>query len=243
MYFKLKPNIICILMVLLVSSQWTFNTMIVQASGTSGYRNGTMYNEYIEYATLANGTYSIGTTGGDPSSSSDDNKPLLYGHPTNPTSYTTLRIDSSNYIFNPNLTPVVDELNLSSTSEYTIGSVKFKQIVTIVDNTSTGRRDTVQIKYIAQNTDVSLSHNVGLRIMMDINIAGNDLAPIRVPGIGIVKNELELNEDNVPSYWQAFDSSTNPNVITQGTLIKNEDGRPNKVQFVNYSSISKSRFL
>jgi len=109
-----------------------------------------------------------------------------------------------------------------------------------VDNTSTGRRDTVQIKYIAQNNDVSLSHNVGLRIMMDIDIAGIDDAPIRVPGIGIVKNELELNEDNVPSYWQAFDSPTNPSVIAQGTLIKNEAGRPNKVQFVNFSSISMS---
>lgn len=51
-----------------------------------------IYNEYLEIICVE-GNYSLGTTGGAPESSTDDNKKMLFGYPGSGTSYTTIQID------------------------------------------------------------------------------------------------------------------------------------------------------
>lgn len=53
-------------------------------------KNNTLIaNDYIEFNTASNGHYTIGTIGGNPNSSTDDNKKMLFGHPGGGTSKTT----------------------------------------------------------------------------------------------------------------------------------------------------------
>lgn len=54
-------------------------------------KNNTLIaNDYIEFNTASNGHYTIGTIGGNPNSSTDDNKKMLFGHPGGGTSKTTM---------------------------------------------------------------------------------------------------------------------------------------------------------
>ncbi len=205
---------------------------------TGGYANGKMYNDFIEYAVASsgsnNGRFTVGTTGGNPDNPNDNYKIMLYGHSSPSTSYTTIRVDGSNYIYDPRTQyPVPDVSDLSNTSEYTVKNLSVKQIISIVPNTSTQRSDVVQIKYVARNND-TVNHDIGIRVMLDTMLGNNDAAPFRIPGIGSVTTELELAGDEIPEYWQAFDSLTYPAIISQGTLLRNTNNSPDKVQFTNW---------
>lgn len=204
---------------------------------TLGYSNGLMYNSYIEYYVRSNGRFTIGTTGGDPDNPNDNYKKLTYGHPGSSTSYTTMKIDGSNYIYYPNTqAPTPNEPNLTSTSESRMNNVSVKQELSIVKNTSTERDDVVQIKYIVKNND-TINHNAGVRIMLDTMLGGNDGAPFRIPGIGSVTKELELTGNNIPEYWQAFDNLLNPSVVSNGSLLRAVRNQPDKVQFAYWPYI------
>jgi hypothetical protein len=65
-----------------------------------------MSNEFIEYAVASNGRYTMGTTGGNPGNPNDNYKKMLYGHPSPSTSYTTIRLDNTNYLFNASSQPM-----------------------------------------------------------------------------------------------------------------------------------------
>ncbi|MGB8956721.1 MAG: hypothetical protein WCC10_15195, partial [Tumebacillaceae bacterium] len=66
------------------------------------YANGRVYNDFLEYAVAGNGRFTIGTTGGNPSSSSDNYQRLIYGHPSPGTSYSTVVVDGGVYYYSPN---------------------------------------------------------------------------------------------------------------------------------------------
>ena len=79
----------------------------------------------------------------------------------------------------------------------------------------TGRADTGMYKYTVTNVG-GTSHSVGIRIMVDTMVAGNDGAPFRVPGVGDVWRESEFASGNMPQYWQAFESLTDTRYVAQG---------------------------
>ncbi|WP_438448068.1 DUF6531 domain-containing protein [Gorillibacterium sp. sgz5001074] len=193
-----------------------------------------MSNESIEYAVASNGRFTMGTTGGNPANPNDNGMNMLYGHPSPSTSYTTIRLDGTNVVFSG--TPRFDQNGMTSTAELQNGDVSIKQVLSLVKNGATDREDTVQIKYILTNKG-SASHSAGVRVMLDTMLGGNDAAPFRIPGIGAVTNELELTGDHVPEYWQAFDSLTNPSVISQGTLTGSSVNKPDKIQFTNWRRV------
>lgn len=210
--------------------------MRLNVSGASGNK---VYNDFLEFALANNGRFTIGTTGGNPDNPNDNYKKMLYGHPSPSTSFSTIKVDGSNYIFNTQ-TIESDESDLSTRATQNINGVDVVQELKIVANSSTGKADTVQIKYTATNQS-STAHTVGTRIMMDTMLGNNDAAPFMVPGNGAVTTELELTGDDIPDYWQAFDSLTNPSVIAQGTLLRTEN-KPDKVQFSNWSRVYNSEW-
>lgn len=103
-------------------------------------------------------------------------------------------------------------------------------------NTATEREDIVEVKYIIKNEGTA-SANAGVRIMMDTQLGENDAAPFRVPGVGSVTFEREYTGSSIPPYWQAFDSLTSPQVISQGTLLRSSLNKPDKVQFTNWRRV------
>lgn len=199
--------------------------------------NNALSNEFIEaVVNQSNGRFSIGTTGGNPDLSSDDGKILLYGHPNPGTSYTTVNIDGNIYIYGDTgffTEPYYD--GNSNISEIKIGDISVKQIISLVENTSTRRNDIVEIKYIVRN-DGENESNLGLRIMMDTMLGYNDAAPFRIPIIGDVTTEMEFEGDEIPQYWQAFDNLSEPSVVSYGNFISGAI-KPSKVQFTNWRGV------
>lgn len=197
-------------------------------------------NDYLEVALdIANGHYTIGTTGGNPDLSTDNNKYLLYSHGDPWSSITTVRVDGSNYIYgNSGFTsaPATSGLTNSSTAKY--GDIEVKQVISIVPNASTLREDVVEIKYIVKNTGAAAA-SVGLRIMLDTMLGSHDDAPFRLPNVGNVTTEHEFSTEELPQYWQAFDSLENPTVVAYGNFVSCPI-LPDYVQFCSWERVDAS---
>lgn len=211
---------------------------VSQSSSDSGKRkssvsNSILSNEYIGVSLASNGRFTIGTTGGNPNISTDDNKKLLFGYPGGTTSYTTVRINGVSHIFN-NDTGEFDEAQNNYTSSNVYNDIKVEQSLTIVEGDS--REDLVEIKYTVENTS-EINQNVGLRIMLDTMLGDNDRAPFRVAGYGNITTETEFVGNDIPFYWQAFDSLTNPTVTSMGQFWSNNGNNPDIVQFTNWGNV------
>ena len=201
-------------------------------------KNNTLIaNDYIEFNTASNGHYTIGTTGGNPNSSTDDSKKMLFGHPDGGTSKTTVVVGNSiNEFTTSNVT--YDATGSKSVAKTSYDGVDVTQELSIIENSATGREDVVQIKYIVKN-DTESEKQVGIRIMMDTMLGGNDAAPFRVNGSDVT-TETVYSGSNIPQIWQAFDSATNPGVVAQGTFYKSGDRKPDKVQFTNWGNVTST---
>lgn len=201
-----------------------------------------MYNDYLKLIVASDdGRFSLGTTGGNPDSDTDDNATMIYGfhRDDSGTSYTTVVIDGSVYKYGDNGFTTAPVFNASgkrntSVASYNDGKVTVKQTLSFVNNVSTGRYDVLEMKYTITNNDTA-AHKVGTRIMIDTMLGDNDHAPFRVEGVGEVTTETEFAGDAIPQFWQAFDSLTNPKVVSQGSFLRANDGNnPDKVQFTNW---------
>lgn len=209
----------------------------------SSINNNRISNDYLEIAVQSSGRFTFGTTGGNPNNDNDNNKKLLYGHPSSQTSFTTIRIDDTNHIFNSANTSFYDEPGAlrSETSSSINEYLEVKQILQIINSPYTNREDIIQIKYRVTNNDTQ-SHNIGTRIMLDTMLGDNDGAPFRVPGHGNVTKEMELSGNDIPEYWQAFDSLDNPRIISTGTLYRSAAERPDIVKFAYWRAINSTEW-
>lgn len=199
-----------------------------------------MSNGYLAMSVLSDGHFSIGTTGGDADNPKDDNKRMLYGFPGHSTSYTTLRVDNSSYVYSPSQNEFSSE-DGNNISNAIYADVNTQQILSIVNNPATGNDDLIEVKYVVTN-ESNTEKSVGLRIMMDTMLGDNDSAPFRVPKYGSITTETEFVGDEIPQFWQAFDNLTSPSVIAQGRLYQTEEERPDKVQFCNWGNVNSTNW-
>jgi hypothetical protein len=195
----------------------------------------TIGSDYVEFAVDSTGRFSIGNRMGRPDTENDDNQILIFGHPYPGTSYTTVFIDGSPNIFVADEVSY-DEASMSATATQTIQDIKVTQTLQIVSNAENGEKDTVRISYQAKNTG-NAHHTVGFRIMLDTMLGDNDGAPFKVPGIGNIVTEREFIGNEIPRYWQAYDSLTDASVFAVGTFYNNISERPDKVQFAAWPGI------
>jgi len=116
-------------------------------------------NTYVEIAvddsdSNYRSTFTMGTTGGDPSNANDDDKVLLYGHPYPWSSLTTIRVDGTDYIYGGTGMSMVTGATASTdsiTSTWAVGDIIVTQTLTIVTSSTTGRADTVKIDHKITN--------------------------------------------------------------------------------------------
>ncbi|MCK4476439.1 MAG: PKD domain-containing protein [Methanophagales archaeon] len=187
-----------------------------------------IFNDFIEavvdtYDYDEVGTFTVGTTGGDPEIASDDYAELMYGHPYDPwSSFTTIRINGNDYRYGTEEAlggefislPHFDDSSIVST--WKIDDVIITQRLTIVYS-ATGNPDALQIKHIVEN-EGEMAKDIGIRVMIDTQLADNDGAPFVIPDVGDVTKELEFIGADVPVWWTTMDSLTDPTVIAHGTL-------------------------
>ncbi len=195
----------------------------------------TIHNDYIEIALNSTGTFTIGTVEGDPESTTDNNKKMLFGHPSPWSSRTLIRIGDRDYIFSEYVTSVeqvsADEFRATAVIE----GVTVTQILTMMENSNTGRPDVVSIRYTYRNNTDAVQQ-IGVRIMLDTMLGNNDGAPFRVNGEALT-TEREYIGDAVPQRWQSFDHLDNPTVVSTGSFYFDIGERPDKVQFAYWGNI------
>lgn len=210
-------------------------------------------NEYIRIvvnnSVTNTGRFSVGTTGGDPDRVTDRNQHLIYGGDDPWTSYTTVRVGNQNYIYgNPTdkragfsglYGEIVQEPTIvddSIQSSWMLGPIQVWQVLSLTRSSTTGLLDTARIEYHVENTD-DVSHMVGLRLMLDTMLGANDGAPFRVEDRGLTSDTVYYAQD-MPTFWQAFDSLANPRVMSQGTLTGQDVTTPDRVYFTNWGSLA-----
>jgi hypothetical protein len=201
-------------------------------------QNVSLANEFIRIV-VNNGTneagrFSIDTTGGDPTRPNSKNQQLIYGGSTPWTSYSTVRIDNTDYVFGGPTDrraglnakygtavtpPTLKDGVLATTYQY--DDILVTQELSIVRGAGSRMLDTAGITYRLANQG-KVSHQVGLRVLLDTKLGPNDGAPMRV-GENILKIPTKFLADKLPDYWQAFDDLSNPSVISQGTY-RSSDG-------------------
>lgn len=233
---------------------------ILTISLVSGYHtdssaqsvNEEIANEYIRIIinTLPEnmGRFSVGTTGGDPDRTGDEFQHLIYGGEEPWTSYTTIRIGNENWVYgNPTnrragRAALYGELIQEPTREgnslissWQLGPIRVEQRLSFARSSTTGLLDTAKIEYNLYNSD-SVSHLVGVRLLLDTMLGQNDGAPFRLSDQAILTDTILL-KDEMPDFWQAFDSLSNPQVMAQGTLRGSEVTTPDRVYFTNWGSV------
>lgn len=173
---------------------------------------------------------------------------LLFGHPNPWSSFTTVRVDGSDYSNrNSAFGTVVDPpVTVGDTNEGTwqVGATNLRvhQKLTLVRGASTGHMDTYLIQYRLENLD-GAAHTVGCRVMLDTDLDDNDGAPFRVPGTGSVTTETEWRGGQVPSGFFVFNDLNNPSVTAQATLRGGAIApTPGKLQMAAWPSVYDAPF-
>jgi len=209
-------------------------------------------NDFIEVAVSDRypGTnLSIGITGGLPETPFDDHKPILFGHPSPYTSFTTLRIDGKEIIFGSNdgsftEDPYISRDGKSIGRSWTYQNLEIKQKVTLVKSewSETKYEDTAQLQYIISNND-NVSHEVGIRILFDTMLGNDDAALIRTSNYPYTGYEQDFYFPDIPAWWTAIEGEKNKTIFSvQGTLKNYGATIPDRFSIVNWSSTFQTRW-
>ncbi|NLY88127.1 MAG: hypothetical protein GX085_00655, partial [Firmicutes bacterium] len=212
-------------------------------------------NEYIAVAVNRSpdgtGRFGVKVTGGDPYRSGDEEQPLIYGFENPWTSYTTVRIDGRDYIFGGRTRkrsggggefgqvisgPDLDEEEGIIRTVCRFDTVEVIQEIKVVESTTTMLPDTAKIQYTIINRDEK-PREVGLRVVIDTMLGENDGNPFRIGETAIVTDTVFPREE-LPEFWQAFDTLSNPRVIAQGTLKGREATPPDYLYFTNWGTVA-----
>lgn len=204
----------------------------------------------------ATGRFSVSTTGGNPERADDDNRPLVYGGAEPWTSFTTVQIDGTSYVFGGpthrpagasgpfgTMTlaprPAEEGRRIDAAWEYPQG-IEVVQRLSIARGPTTGLLDTARIEYVATNRD-GLPHRVGLRVVIDTMAGSNDGAPFRV-GEQAIETDTQIagTQAGLPEFWQVFDSLTQPAVVAQGMVRGGEVTPPSRIYFTNWGVLRES---
>jgi len=168
------------------------------------------------------GFFNIGTMNGHPQKSNDNNIDLIYSGDSIETSFVTVRVDGTDYIFGQdygifgiNAKPgetTVDAVNNSVSTVWTIDGIKVTQTAFLSRTDNTMRTGNVSLSYKVENT-TGKSHNVGIRVMLDnslgdvdapVTMAESELAPI------MKETEFFSNGKDPGDYIRHLDSYDTP---------------------------------
>ncbi|BBF44040.1 hypothetical protein lbkm_2728 [Lachnospiraceae bacterium KM106-2] len=199
-------------------------------------------NDYLSVAVGYSGKFTIGTTEGNLNYTTDNDKKLLFGHPDPDTSETLIMIDGNEYFFDADSVQTISNGNVVlATMNIDEKGIVITQKISFYTNTSTGRGDTVKISYSVNNIS-GMSHQVGIRIMLDTMLADNDAAPFKITGYGNVTKEKVLSGSEITQTYQVYDDLDAPTTMATGTLWLGKDRHPDKVQYCNWSDIKDSKW-
>ncbi len=210
-------------------------------------------NEYIVIVVNqeenARSRFAVETTGGDPGTAADEEQPLIYGRPIPWTSYTTIQIDGENYVFGGETdrragaganygeelqAPTIEDDSI--VARYQIEEFEVEQRLELIQSTTTGLYDTARIEYRLTNTGDEPA-DLGLRIMLDTMLGENDGSPFRLEDDAITV-DTRYEREELPDFYQSFDSLTDPHVTSQGSFISPDVDTPDRAKMSNWGSLA-----
>ncbi len=168
-------------------------------------------NPYIKIIVAGEGTMNMGTTGGAPDVSGDENKRLLYGYPEpNRTSFPSARIikgDKTIDVRLDDLDPALGPQVQGDTivTRWEVEGVIIIQTIGFFSNPYSGRPDMARISYMVRNVSGG-DLSAGVRTMLDTMVADNDYAPFFMPGPGQTDREMSFTGGSVPDYFKVYES-------------------------------------
>ncbi|WP_409252202.1 carboxypeptidase-like regulatory domain-containing protein [Bacillus sp. SCS-153A] len=160
------------------------------------------------------------------------------------TSFTSLKIDGEdkvfgNYEYGEFLQAPTNVNDQTNQAVWKSGDISVKQVLKSTINPATGIDDAIQVRYTMTNTGET-DHDVGLRIMIDTMVGNNDSAPFKVPvenSIESIDYQKQFVGDEVPEFWQAFQSFDNPDISSQYTMGGENSTKPDRFVIANWGSI------
>ncbi|MEP6743710.1 MAG: CHAP domain-containing protein, partial [bacterium] len=174
-----------------------------------------------------------------------DSWDLMFRWPYEPwSSFSTLRVDGIDSIYGLSGTQIEAPTNINATtnrSKWQIGDIEVTQTIEIVLNPQTGQNDVAKISYTLRNTG-PVSHNAGLRVMIDTEINYNDGAPFRIPGVGIINTETEFAGSSVPDTLQVFYDVTDNAHVAGSTLKSGGATAPDRLLLAHWPDISNTAY-
>ena len=201
-------------------------------------------NEYIEMnVNSGTGWYTFGTLEGNPDYITDNNKKLLYGYDEgNFTTYTTMNINDELYEYGMEemggeLISLPTIKNDKSITSWSVDGIEVKQIIEMVGLGNQGYEGTFKIRYEATNTQET-TQKLGVRIMMDTMLGTNDGAPIRIFD-NAISDTKSYSGDNLPAFWQAFDSISDPTIMAQGNIWSLDTNKPDRFVVDDWDNLTE----
>lgn len=194
----------------------------------------------------SSGRFGIHTTGGDPATVNDDNQSLLSTGTDYPLSLTSLRTGNGTYRLGVTNSGSSDEI-APSTAPFIDGSavkavwnkdgIQVEQRLLFDTGSSTGRADMVAIEYNVTNTNAT-SQNVGLRLLLDVEVGYSGGGEFTVPGQGPLIYETEWAGSQVPPSWFATDNGVplRSETVARGDLIRSGATPPDRFAVVSRAS-------
>jgi hypothetical protein len=207
-------------------------------------------NAFIRADISPYGNWALGTTGGDPTTPSDNNKDLLYdfrpgGVSHLGSSYPTIRIISAQGTrdFVPSRADTVAQLTVSDSvrTAWLVrepSRLRVTETLSLVTNPFSGQPDVVDIAFETANEGI-VALSVGVRALLDVQVADNDGAPYFVAGEGAVSTERDYRAAAVPPYWLAFESDAGDPRQLRGVGILDSAGivRPDRLVIAYWKDI------
>lgn len=182
-------------------------------------------NEYISILVGADGRFNSGATG----DITDDRFNLIFNWPSSPwSSFTSIWIDGTVYIFGSEGEMIQPPTNIQSEGGRTInvciwkyGDIYVTQTLEICFNPFDNRDDNGGYIYTVHNAG-TIAHQVGVRVMIDTMVNGNDGIPFSITGqTGLITTEKELfNEGSLFNSfsWYTLYSFETPQIGSQGDV-------------------------
>ncbi|MFE8697851.1 S-layer homology domain-containing protein [Cytobacillus sp. FJAT-53684] len=186
---RLFKKMLLSLVVFVLVFSTNFNEIQTFAEKLASPKTTVIENDYIKVSVdNSTGRFGIRTVEGQPIRKNDQNVNMLFGGDDPETSFTTFRIDGTDYIFgNPykfaaNFFSEITEPKIVKNPDgskhietiWTIKGVKIKQIVTLYASTADVKNaGNVNVRYEVVNSSKS-TVELGSRILLDTMVAGND---------------------------------------------------------------------
>jgi hypothetical protein len=178
--------------------------------------------------------FGVSTTTGNPDDPSDDGKKLTFDEEGG-TNNTRLWVDGATPMIGDSSGRLIRAVESSGEdrieAEWAYGDIHVAQTVQYVAGETSRRMDCVRVEYRVENKSTA-GHEVGLRVMLDSLIGGNDGVPFIVPGREqLVTAPESFTGEQVPDFVRALEVAdlVNPGVIADLGLRPDESERPDEV--------------